>query len=64
MRNVISWKHMLQTQERIYKTMEIYYIMDRIINILIIIKMFLIQQAGICNGGLETGQIDHILPIC
>ena len=60
MRNVISWKHMLQTQERIYKTMEIYYIMDRIINILII----LIQQAGICNGGLETGQIDHILPIC
>ena len=64
MRNVISWKHPLQTQESIHKTVEIYSIMDRIITSLIIIKTFLIQQAGICNGGLETRQIDHILPIC
>ena len=67
MRNVISWKHTLQTQERIYKTLEIYYIMDRIVNSLIIIKPFLIQQAGMCDGGLETlfgGHIDYILPMC
>ena len=42
--------------------------MDRIVNSLIIIKTFLIQkapwQAGMCNRGLETGQIDHISPIC
>ena len=37
--------------------------MDRIVNSLIIFKTFLIQQVGMCNGGLETGQIDHILPI-
>ena len=37
--------------------------MDRIVNSLIIIKTFLIQQAGMCNGDLETDQIDHILPI-
>ena len=37
--------------------------MDRIVNSLIIIQTFLMQQAGMCNGGLETGQIDHILPI-
>ena len=33
--------------------------MDRIVNSLIIIKTFPIQQAGMCNGGSETGQIDH-----
>ena len=35
-------------------------------NSLIIVKTLLIQQAGICNGGLETGQIANILglPIC
>ena len=38
--------------------------MDRIVNVLIIIKTILIQQAGMCNSGLETCQIDHILPIC
>ena len=54
MRNVILWKRTLQTQESIYKAMEIYSIMDRIVNILIIIKTFLIQQAGMCNGGLEA----------
>ena len=37
--------------------------MDRIVNSLIIIKTFLIQQAGMCNVVLETGQIDHLLPI-
>ena len=37
--------------------------MDRIVNSLIIIKTFPIQQAGTCNGGSETGQIDHFLPI-
>ena len=58
--NVISWKCTLQTQVSIYKTLEIDKIMDRILNSLIIIKTFLIQQAGMCNGGLETGQIDHI----
>ena len=55
---------MLQTQESIYKTLEIYSIMDKVVNSMIIIKTFIIQQAGMCNGGLETGQIDHILPIC
>ena len=38
--------------------------MDRVVNSLIIITTFIIQQAGMCNGGLETGQIDHILPLC
>ena len=37
--------------------------MDRIVKSLIIIETFLIQQAGMCNGGLETGQNDHIWPI-
>ena len=37
--------------------------MDRIVNSLIIIKTFPIQQAGTCNGGSETGHIDHFLPI-
>ena len=37
--------------------------MDRIVNSLIIIKTVLIQQAGMCHGGLETCHIDHILPI-
>ena len=64
MRNVISWRHTLQTQESIYKTLEICYSMDRIVTSLTIIKTFLIQQVRMCNGGLETGQIDHILPIC
>ena len=39
-----------------YKTLKIYKIMDRIVNSLIIIKTFPIQQAGRCNGGSETGQ--------
>ena len=47
--NVISWKYTLQTQVSMNKTLEIDQIMDRIV-----------QQAGMCNGGLETGQIDHI----
>ena len=39
--------------------------MDSIVTNLIIIKTFLIQQAGMCNGGLETGHVDHIiLPVC
>ena len=63
MRNVISWKYTLKTQVSIYKTLEIDYIMDRNVNSLIIIKTFLIQQAGMCNGSLEKGQIDPILPI-
>ena len=37
--------------------------MDIIVNSWIIIKTVLIQPPGMCNGGLETGQIDHILPI-
>ena len=37
--------------------------MDTFVNSLIITKTFLIQQAGMCNGGLAP-QIDHILPIC
>ena len=37
--------------------------MDRIVNSLIIIKTFFIQEAGMCNGGLETCHIDHVLPI-
>ena len=37
--------------------------MDRIVNGLIIIKTFPIQQVGTCNGGSETGKIDHFLPI-
>ena len=63
LRNVISWKYRLQTPVSIYKTLKIDQIMDRIINSLIIIKTFPIQQAGTCNGGSETGQIDHFLPI-
>ena len=61
MRNDISWKYTLQTHVSIYKTLKI---MDRIVNSLIIIKTFLLQQAGTCNGGSETGQSDHFLPIC
>ena len=38
--------------------------MDIIVNGLIIINNFLIQQAGMCNYGLETRQIDHISKIC
>ena len=38
--------------------------MERIVNSLIIIKTFLIHQTGMCNCGLETGQSDHMLPIC
>ena len=61
MRNVMSWKYTLQTKESIlYKTLEIDKITDRIVNSFIIIKIVLIQQARLCNGGLETGQIDHI----
>ena len=63
MRNVISWKHTLQTQESIYKTLEIYKIMDRIVNSFIIIKTRLIQQAETCNFGSKTGQIDQFLPM-
>ena len=37
--------------------------MDRVVNCLIIIKTFLIQQAGMCNGGLETGQIEIAIPV-
>ena len=59
LRNVISWKFTLQTQVSIYKILKIYYIMDGIVNSLIIIKTFPIQQAGTCNGGSETGQIDQ-----
>ena len=33
------------------------------LNSLIIITTFPIQQAGTCNGGSETGQIDHFLPM-
>ena len=44
--------------------MEIYKIMDIFVNSLIIIKTVLIQQAGMCNGGLEAPQLDHIWPIC
>ena len=64
MSNVMSWKHTLQTQESTYNTLEIYSIMDRIINSFIIIKTVRIQQAGTCNGGSETGQIEHFLLIC
>ena len=35
--------------------------MDRIVNSSIIIKTVPIQQAGTCNGGSETGQIDHTI---
>ena len=63
LRNVISWKYRLQTQVSIYKTLKIDKIMDRIVNSLIIIKTFPIQQAGTCTSGSETGQIDHFLPI-
>ena len=45
---------MLQTRESIYKTREIYSIMDRIVNSLIIIKTVLIQQDGMCKDGLGT----------
>ena len=34
--------------------------MDRFVNSLIIIKTFLIQQAAMCNGGLEAPKIDYI----
>ena len=55
MRNVISWKYTLQTKHIQNIENKLNYGENR--------KTFLIQQAGMCNGCLETGQIDHILPI-